>query len=46
MLMSLFNPYGGSSEDTCLEVRVTSEKLETSIKDAADYKGLATMNDL
>jgi ParB family chromosome partitioning protein len=28
MLMSLFNPYGGISEDTCLEVKVTSEQLE------------------
>ncbi|WP_323131138.1 ParB/RepB/Spo0J family partition protein [Sinorhizobium medicae] len=46
MLMSLFNPYGGIREDTCLEVKVTSEKLETSIKDAASCKALATMNDL
>lgn len=46
MLMSLFNPYGGISEETCLEVKVTSEKLETSIKDAATCKALATMNDL
>lgn len=46
MLMSLFNPYGGISEDTCLEVKVTSEQLETSIKDATNCKALATMNDL
>lgn len=45
-LMSLSNPYGGNSEETCLEVKVTSEKLETGIEDAATCKALATMNDL
>lgn len=46
MLMSLFNPHGGISDETCLEVKVTSEQLETSIKDATTCKALATMNDL
>jgi len=45
MLASLFHPYG-STEETCLEVKLTSEKLETSIKNPATCKGITTLDDL
>ena len=45
MLASLFHPYG-STDETCLEVKLTSEKLETSIKNPAACKGIVTMDDL
>ncbi|GEC33931.1 hypothetical protein N181_29250 [Sinorhizobium fredii USDA 205] len=45
MLASLFNSYG-STEETCLEVKVTSENLETSIKNPAACKGIAALDDL
>ncbi|SEI14628.1 chromosome partitioning protein, ParB family [Rhizobium tibeticum] len=41
MLASLFNSYG-STEETCLEVKVTSENLETSIKNPARASRLWT----
>ncbi|MCW0001556.1 ParB/RepB/Spo0J family partition protein [Pararhizobium sp. YC-54] len=45
MLASLFNPYG-SGEETCLEIKLTSENLETSIRNPAACKGIAAMDDL
>lgn len=45
MLAGLFHPYG-STDETCLEVKVTSEKLETSIKNPATCKGIVTLDDL
>ena len=45
MLASLFHPYG-STDETCLEVKLTSEKLETSIKNPTACKGIVTMDDL
>ncbi|MBP1848322.1 ParB family chromosome partitioning protein [Rhizobium petrolearium] len=45
MLTDLFNSYG-SNDETCLEVKVKSERLETSIKDPAACKGIAAMDDL
>ncbi|MBY3370042.1 ParB/RepB/Spo0J family partition protein [Rhizobium laguerreae] len=45
MLASLFHPYC-STDETCLEVKLTSEKLETSIKNPAACKGIVTMDDL
>ena len=45
MLASLFGLYG-STEETCLEVKLTSERLETSIKNPAECKGIAALDDL
>ncbi|MCA1371575.1 ParB/RepB/Spo0J family partition protein [Bradyrhizobium sp. BRP14] len=45
MLASLFHPYG-STEETCLEVKLTSENLEGSIKNPEACKGTAAMDDL
>ncbi|NTF44030.1 ParB/RepB/Spo0J family partition protein [Rhizobium rhizogenes] len=45
MLASLFHPYG-STDETCLEVKLTSERLEASIKNPAACKGIVAMDDL
>jgi ParB family chromosome partitioning protein len=45
MLTSLFGIYG-RTEETCLDVKLTSERLETSIKNPAECKGSAALDDL
>lgn len=45
MLASLFHPYD-STDETCLEVKLTSERLEASIKNPAACKGIVAMDDL
>jgi ParB family chromosome partitioning protein len=44
MLLSVQGIYG--SEETCLELRLTSERLENSIKDPAECKGIIALDDL
>ncbi|WP_420703606.1 hypothetical protein [Brucella intermedia] len=43
MLIDVYYPYGGHS---ALQIRVTHERLERSMKDAANCKGLSAFNDL
>lgn len=45
LLVSVFNPFG-SSEETCLEIKLTSENLENSIKNPEACKGIAALDDL
>ncbi|SCB49449.1 ParB/RepB/Spo0J family partition protein [Rhizobium multihospitium] len=44
MLLSVQGIYG--SEETCLELRLTSDRLENSIKDPAECKGMVALDDL
>lgn len=44
LLLSTFLPY--SADNTCLDLRVTSEALGNSIKDPASAKGIQTMDSL
>ncbi|NTG38815.1 ParB/RepB/Spo0J family partition protein [Agrobacterium rhizogenes] len=44
LLLGVQNTYG--SEETCLELRLTSERLEHSIKDPSECKGLLALDEL
>lgn len=44
LLLDIQNSYG--SEETCLELRLTSERLENSIKDPGACKGLQALDEL
>ncbi|MCJ9719885.1 ParB/RepB/Spo0J family partition protein [Agrobacterium sp. SHOUNA12C] len=43
LLLGVQNTYG--SEETCLELRLTSERLENSIKDPSECKGLLALDE-